>query len=97
MAKVHYKKGSEVAKETIRVSDDWVIDTYGKDVTKKLMDCEEHDLFIKPPVNEDGRPIVLKLDQRKIQRVKYYPEKYIHKTDDQGKDQTAEDVYAKGK
>ena len=60
------------------------------------MDREEHDLFIKPPVNEDGRPIVLKLDQRKIQRVKYYPAKYIHKTDDQGKDQTTEDVYAKG-
>ena len=60
------------------------------------MDHEDHDLFIKPPVNEDGRPIVLKLDQHKIQRVKYYPDKYIHKTDDQGKDQTTEDVYAKG-
>ena len=96
MAKVHYKKGNDVKKEHITVSDDWVFDTYGKDIANKLMDREEHDLFIKPPVNEDGRPIVLKLDQRKIQRVKYYPAKYIHKTDDQGKDQTTEDVYAKG-
>jgi hypothetical protein len=96
VAKVHYKKGSEVTEEKIKVSDDWVIDTYGKELTKKLMDREEHDLFIKPPMNEDGRPVFLKLDQRKIHRVKYHPDKYIHKMDDQGKDQMTEEVYAKG-
>lgn len=60
------------------------------------MDREEHNLFIKPPVNKDGRPIFLKLDQRKIHRVKYCPDKYIHKTDDQGKDEMMEEVYSKG-
>ena len=43
--------------------------------------------------HEDGRPIVLKLDQRKIHRVKYYPAKYVHKTDDRGKDEVTEEVY----
>ena len=60
VAKVHYKKGKDVKKDNITVSDDWVIDTYGKDVTKKLMDHKEHNLFIKPPMNEDGRPIFFK-------------------------------------
>jgi hypothetical protein len=96
VAKVHYKKGSEVTEEKIKVSDNWVIDTYGKDLTKKLMDREEHNLFIKPPVNEDGRPIFLKLDQRKIHRVKYCPDKYFHKTNDQGKDEMTDEVYRKG-
>ena len=95
VAKVHYKKGNDIKKEHITVSDDWVFDTYGKDIANKLMDRGEHSEFIKP-VNEDGRPIVLKLDQRKIQRVKYYPAKFIHKMDDQGKDQRTEEVYAKG-
>jgi hypothetical protein len=94
VAKVHYKKGSKVIEQNIRVSDDWVIDTYGKELTKKLMDRGEHEEFIKP-VNEDGRPIVLKLDQRQIHRVKYYPAKLVHKTDDQGEDDMMPEVYAK--
>ena len=49
-----------------------------------------------PPVTEDGMPIVLKLDQRKIHRVKYYPAKFIHKTNDQGADHTTDEVYANG-
>ena len=59
------------------------------------MDRGEDEEFMLP-VNEDGRPIVLKLDQRKIHRVKYYPAKYIHKTNDQGEDHTTGEVYANG-
>jgi hypothetical protein len=95
VAKVHYKKGSETIQEKIRVSDEWVIDTFGKDVTAKLMDCGEHDNYMLP-VNEEGRPIVLQLDQRRIHRVKYYPVKYAHKTNDQGEDATTDEVYASG-
>jgi hypothetical protein len=81
VAKVHYKKGTKVMEEQIAVSDDWVIDTYGKDVVNKLMDREEHSEFIKP-VTSDGRTTVLKLDDRTITRVKYVPPKYIHKYDE---------------
>ena len=95
VAKVHYKKGKRVMDEQIAVSDDWVIDTYGKDFVKKLMDREEHSEFIEP-VNEDGRPTVLKIDDRKITRVKYVPPKYVHKTDNNGNDHKTEEVYAKG-
>ena len=46
VAKVHYKKGTEVMEEQIPVEDDWVIDTYGKELAKKLMDREDHSEFI---------------------------------------------------
>ena len=95
VAKVHYEKGSETIQEKIRVSDEWVIDTFGKDVTAKLMDRGEHDNYMLP-VNEEGRPIVLQLDQRRIHRVKYFPAKYVHKTNDQGEDATTDEVYASG-
>ena len=44
--------------EQIAVTDDWVIDTYGKEFVNKLMDRAEHSEFIEP-VAEDGRTTVL--------------------------------------
>ena len=95
VAKVQYKQGTDVKSETIRVSDDWVIDTFGKEVTNKLMDRGNHQEFMLP-VNEDGSPIVLKLDDRKITRVKYHPPKFVHKTDKQGIDHVTNEVFGNG-
>jgi hypothetical protein len=41
VAKVVYEKGGKLTEECMTVSDDWVIDTYGKELTKKLMDRAE--------------------------------------------------------
>jgi hypothetical protein len=40
MAEIEYKKKKSTlrVKEKMSVTDDWVIDTYGKDIAKKLMD-----------------------------------------------------------
>jgi hypothetical protein len=43
LAKLHYKKGHELIEQQISVTDDWVIDTYGKELAKKLIDQEDHD------------------------------------------------------
>ena len=44
VAKIEYqkKKSTISVHETIFVTDDWVIDTYGKDIARKLMDRAEH-------------------------------------------------------
>jgi hypothetical protein len=54
------------------VTDDWVIDTYGKDIAMKLMDRAEHQEFIEP-LNQDGVFARVKLDQTNICWVKYCP------------------------
>jgi hypothetical protein len=54
------------------VPDDWVIDTYGKELANKLIDREEHSNFILP-VNEEGMLATIQVDERKITRVKYHP------------------------
>ena len=76
------------------VTDDWVIDTYGKDIAGKLMDRAEHQEFIEP-LNEDGVFASIKLDQRNICRVKYFPEKYVHMTNDKGIEHVTEEVCVK--
>jgi hypothetical protein len=95
VAKVHYKKGTCVIEDQMTVPDDWIIDTYGKDLANKLIDRAEHDEFILP-VDEDGMLVMIKVDQRKIIRVKYHPPKYVHKTDGRGKDHVTNEVRAKG-
>ena len=95
VAKVHYQKGTKELKEHIPVSDDWVIDTYGKEIASKLIDREEHQEFLKP-VNDDGMLTVVKLDERKIIRVKYLPPKFMHKYDKTRGDHITDQVYAKG-
>ena len=82
-------------KEKIAVLDDWVIDTYGKEFVKKLMDREEHSELIVP-VTGDGKMAVVKLDNRTIIRVKYYPAKHVHRTDDQGNEEKTEELLCKG-
>ena len=42
VAKVQFQQETDVKSEKIRVSDDWVIDTFGKEVTQKLMDRGNH-------------------------------------------------------
>jgi hypothetical protein len=81
-AQIRYrkKKSTTIIEEKIKVTNDWVIDTYGKEVAKKIMDRAEHDDFI-PPLNQDGFMVQVKLDERTICRVKYCPPKYTHVTD----------------
>jgi hypothetical protein len=96
VAKVHYRKGTSMVREQeMTVTDDWVIDTYGKELANKLIDHEEHEDFIKP-VNEHGMLAMLKLDDRNITRVKYHPPKYLHKNDERGNDQVTNEICANG-
>jgi DNA-dependent RNA polymerase auxiliary subunit epsilon len=85
VAKIEYqkKKSTISVRETMSVAltDDWVIDTYGKDIVRKLMDRAEDQEFIEP-LNQEGVFARVKLDQRNICRVKYCPEKYVHGTCD---------------
>jgi hypothetical protein len=68
------KKSTISIRETIFVTDDWVIDTYGNDIARKLMDRVEHQEFIES-LNQDRLFARVKLDQRNICRVEYCPEK----------------------
>jgi len=95
VAQVHYKKGTRLLEEKLTVSDDWVIDTYGKEIASKLIDRDKHQEFIKP-VNDDGMLTVVKLDERKIIRVKYLPPKFMYKYDETRGDHITDQVYAKG-
>ena len=95
VAAVHYKKGTMVKEQEMTVTDNWVIDTYGKELANKLIDHEEHQEFIKP-VDEDGMLAMLKLDDCIITRVKYHPPKYLHKKDERGNDHVTNEVHAKG-
>jgi hypothetical protein len=96
VAKIEYqkKKSTISIRETIFVTDDWVINTYGKDIARKLMDHVEHQEFIEA-LNQDGVFARVKLDQRNICRVKYCPEKYVHVTDDKGIEHVTDEVHVK--
>jgi hypothetical protein len=93
VAKIEYqkKKSTISIRETIFVTDDWVIVTYGKDIARKLMDCAEHQEFIEP-LNQEGVFARIKLDQRNICRVKYYAEKYVPVTDDNSIEHVTDEV-----
>jgi hypothetical protein len=97
VAKIEYqqKKSTISICETINVTNDWVIDTYGKDIARKLMNPVEHHEFIEP-LNQDGVFERVKFDQRNICRVKYCPEKYVHVTDDKGIEYVTNEVCVKG-
>jgi hypothetical protein len=97
VAKVVYEKGckGKVMEQHMTVSDDWVIDTYGKEIANKLMDRAKHQEFIKA-VDADGTHTVLRIDQRKITRVKYIPPTFYHKTDKCGNNHVTTEVCAKG-
>jgi hypothetical protein len=95
VAQVHYKQGTRLLEEKLAVSDDWVIDMYGKELAKKLIDCDENDQFIMP-ITEDGRVAMITIDDRKITRVKYIPPAYFHETDARGNDNVTTDTCTKG-
>jgi hypothetical protein len=76
------------------VTDDWMIDTCGKDIVRKLLDRTEHQEFIEP-LNQDGVFARVNLDQRNICRVEYCPEKYVHVTDDKGIEYVTSEVCVK--
>ena len=95
VAQVHYKKGTRLLEEKLTVSDDWVIDMYGKELANKLIDRDENNQFITP-ITEDGRLATITVDERKITRVKYIPPAYAHETDARGNDHVTTDACTKG-
>ena len=78
-----YTKEKKLTTIEMVVTDDWVIDTYGKDLANKLIDCEKHGEYIQP-LREDGTFAKVKVDDQTIMQVKYYPPKYKHETDKDG-------------
>jgi ribosomal protein L2 len=96
VAKIEYqkKKSTISVHEKMSVIDDWVMDTYGKDIAKKCMDCTEHQEFMEP-LNQDRVFARVKLDQGNICRVKYCPEKYVHVTDDKDIEYVTNEVRVK--
>jgi hypothetical protein len=96
VAQVKYTKEKKLTTIEMFVTDDWVIDTYGKDLANKLIDREKHCEYIQP-LREDGTFAKVKVDDRTIMRVKYYPPKYKHKTDKDGSNERVTDeIYAEG-
>jgi hypothetical protein len=93
---VHYsKKGHKLIEQQMLVTHDWVIDTYGKERAKKLIDREDHDGFIKT-VKSEGVLAVIPQDERKnIMRMKYHPPTFCHKLSVRGYDQITNEVCAK--
>jgi hypothetical protein len=88
------KKSTISICKKMSVIDDWVMDTYGKDIAKKCMDCTAHQEFMEP-LNQDGVFARVKLDQGNIYRVKYCPEEYVHVTDDKGVEYVTNEVHVK--
>ena len=88
---IKYNKEKE---EEMTVSDDWVFDTYGKELTQKLIDCAEHGELLKPKTQK-GVVARVPVDNRKIIRVKYQPATYVHSQDKNLKDFVTDEVHSK--
>jgi len=84
VARVNYMLGDKEKEEEMTLSDDWVIDTYGKELAQKLIDCDEHGEFLMPKT-EEGVVAKFPVDNRKIVRVKYVPATYVHSQDERNK------------
>jgi hypothetical protein len=75
VAQLHYlKKGNILKKQTMAVTDDWVFDTYGKEIAQRIMDQGKHREFITP-LDENGNLVMLPMEERNFTRVKYVPQK----------------------
>jgi hypothetical protein len=94
VARFRYKNGGQCIEQQLSVTDDWVMDTYGKEIAKKLIDREDHDGFMTTKT-QDGVLTGIPLDKRKITRVKYYPPSFFHKTSKTGCDKVTDEVCAK--
>ena len=84
MAKVLYIDTRDNIQENIMpVTNEWVLDNYDKAVMKKLMDREENQQFLLPPTNQQGSLATVKINEDKVVRLKYVPEKKkeVEKTD----------------
>jgi hypothetical protein len=67
-----YSKGGGQRSSGTRivVDEDWVYDTYGKDVAARLVDCEEYNAFMTVTTKEGGNGSFI-VNDRKIVRVCY--------------------------
>jgi hypothetical protein len=81
VAKVRYTKGEDVKNETMNVTDDWVLDTYGKNIANKVIHCTENESFITS-LNQNGELATVKVDDRRICGLRYHPPKFRHVYED---------------
>ena len=63
-------EGKEVQEQEFVVDEDWVYNTYGKDIAAKLVDCEEYNAFMTVTMKEGGNGSFI-VNDRKIVRVHY--------------------------
>ena len=69
----YYDLRNELKELSMEVTDDWVINTYGLVVTKKLMDHAENDGFLLPPTDAHGTLATVKVNDDKDVRLKFVP------------------------
>jgi hypothetical protein len=75
VAQYHYLQKVGMIKEGIMtVTDDWVFDTYGKEIAQMIIDRGQHREFITP-LDAKGQLVMVPFEDQKITRVKYVPEK----------------------
>ena len=97
VAKVRYMNNDKKAvQENIHVTDDWVFDTFGKDIASKLMDRGENEEFVQP-LDEKGALASVKVDQRRICGLRYHPAKYKHIYEEDGTEVVTKDVLVPAK
>jgi hypothetical protein len=86
VAKVHYQalKGNIVKELEIIVSDDWVFDTYGIEFANKLIDHDQYQQYMKP-LDKSGKFALVRIDNRIITRVKFFPAKHVRQKNERGK------------
>jgi len=74
------------------LTDDWVFDTFGKDIASKLIDRGENEEFVQP-LNENGALATVMVDQRRICGLRYEPAKYKHVYEQDGTEHVTEEVH----
>ena len=76
MAKVIYVDTHDQVQENVmHVTNEWVLDTYGETLMKKLMDRAQNNQFLLPPTNQQGSLATVKINDDKVVWLKYLPEK----------------------
>jgi hypothetical protein len=94
VAQYHYlEKGGTVMEGSMKVTDDWVFDTYGKEIAQRIINQGEHREFITP-LDAKGQLVMVPFDTQKVTRVKYVPPKTREREDEGGVQQT--EICAKG-
>jgi hypothetical protein len=69
----YYDLRDELKELSMEVTEDWVMDTYGLVLTKKLMDRAENDGFLLPPTDAHGTLATVKVNDDKVVRLKFVP------------------------